>query len=221
MFDITSMLGSTNKDSGNSMSSFDFTGYAAIKNGSYGKLTKAYYSDGTKNVSSEKSSTSKASSKSSKASDDVDTTALTTLKKDANELKTSANALKKDDIKADDVKSFVNNYNKVLDQAGKVSSKEVAQDVKFMKSMTDTFGKVLSKIGVSVGDDGKLSVDEEKFSKADKSLVKSLLNDNYSYGEQIADKASAIAKDTEMSTSIYGNDATVSSALSSVYNQFI
>lgn len=221
MFDITSMLGSTGNDSGNSMSSFDFAGYAAIKNGSYGKLTKAYYSDSTKNVSTQKASTTKASSKTTKAEADVDTTGLTTLKKNADELRTSVNALKKDDIKADDVKSFVNNYNKVLDQAGKVSSKEVSQDVKLMKSMTDTFSKVLSKAGVSVGEDGRLSLDEGKFSKADKSLVKSLFADNYSYGDQIADKASAIAKDTEMSTSIYGNDATVSSALSSVYNQFI
>ena len=119
------------------------------------------------------------------------------------------------------VKDFANKYNKVIDQASKVSSKEVSQDVKFMTGMTDTFSKVLGKIGVTVGDDGKLSVDEEALGKADTATVKSLFGGNGTYGSQIADKAGNIYRDADMSSSIYGSNATTSSALSSVYNQFI
>ena len=50
MFDITSMLGSSGSNSNNAASSFDFTNYAAIKNGSYGKLVKSYYSGTTKSI---------------------------------------------------------------------------------------------------------------------------------------------------------------------------
>ena len=231
---ISSLLSSLNNSSSSgSAGTFDFASYAAIKNGSYGKLVKAYYADSTKSASSATDS-AKATTASMKAkADDVDKTGLTQLKKDANELKTAAEALAKDDLwkqtdgktdmtkVAGAVKDFANNYNKVVDQASKVSSKEISQDMKFMTGMTDTFTKVLGKIGITVGDDGKMSVDEEALKKADVATVKSLFNGNATYGSQIADKANTISRDTEMSTSLYGNDATVSSALSSVYNQFI
>lgn len=236
MFDITSMLGNSGSGSNNSVGTFDFANYAAIKNGSYGKLVKAYYADSAKSAkeSNDLASSAKSTSASkAKAAQDVDKTGLTTLKKNANELKSSAEALGKDELwKGKDgkvdmtavagaVKSFANDYNKVIDQSSKVNSKEVAQDVKFMTGMTDTFKKVLGRIGVTVGDDGKMSVDEEALKKADIATVRSLFEGNATYGEQIADKANSIAKDTEMSTGVYGNDATVSSALSSLYNQFV
>lgn len=236
MFDITSMLGNTNANSssGSSFGSFNFADYAAIKNGSYGKLVKSYYASGEKTVTQQKSASSKTADTSrAKTASKADDTGLTTLKKDADQLKTSTEALGKDDLWkaagdkadagriADAVKDFADKYNKVIDQASKVSSKEVATDVKFMKSMTDTFSKVLAKAGINVGDDGKLSVDTEALGKADNAVIKSLFSGNGTYGSQIADKASAINRDAELGSSIYGSDATTTSALTSVYNQFI
>ena len=235
---ISSLFNSLNANNSTVSGSIDLANYAAIKNGSYGKLVKAYYSSdsaqSTDNTTgSVKSSTDTSAAKKAAVREDVDKTGLTTLTKNANELKTSAEALSKEDLwKTSDgktdmtkvagaVKDFANSYNKVVDQASKVSSKEVAQDMKFMAGMTDTFTKVLGKAGITVGDDGKLSVDEEALKKADVSTVKSLFNGNGTYGSQIADKANSISKDAQMSTSLYSNDASVSSALSSVYNQFI
>ena len=227
-------LGSNNQTGSGSLGSLDLANYAAIKNGSYGKLVKAYYSDSDKSTESAAKATSNSTSaKKAAVKEEVDKTGLTTLKKDANELKSSAEALAKDDLwkttdgktdmtkVASAVKDFANNYNKVIDQASKVSSKEVAQDLKFMTGMTDTFSKVLGKIGITVGEDGKMSVDEDALKKADVATAKSLFNGNATYGSQIADKANNISKDADMSTSVYGSDASVSSALSSVYNQFI
>ena len=234
---ISTLFNSLGGSSSNSVSmGVDLANYAAIKNGSFGKLAKAYYGGGVKSADETKSSSvssSKTTEKSSSAKKDVDTTGLTQMKKDAESLKTSAEALSKDDLwkKTDGkedmtkiagaVKDFANSYNKVIDQAGKVNSKEVAQDMKFMTGMTGTFTKILDKIGVSVGEDGKLSIDEDKLKKADVATVKSIFNGNGTYGSQIAEKANGISKDTEISTSIYGNDATTSSALSSLYNQFV
>ena len=231
---LFSSLNANNNSNAGAMGSLDLANYAAIKNGSYGKLVKAYYSENKSAETKASTAASKSTqTKKAQAQADVDKTGLTTLKKDANELRSSAEALAKDDLwkgadgkvdmtkVAGAVKDLANDYNKVLDQASKVSSKEVAQDLKFMTGMTDTFKKVLGKIGVTVGDDGKMSVDEEALKKADVATVKSLFNGKATYGEQIADKANSIAKDTEMSTSLYSNDATVSGALSSLYNQFV
>ena len=212
---------------------FDFAGYASIKNGSYGKLVKSYYAEQTGAANKAASTTAKNTSKTSSKKADADTTGLSQMKKDAQELKSSAEKLVSDDLwkktdgkvdmskVASAVKDFAADYNKVIDQSAKVSSKEIGQDMKFMTSMTDTFSKVLSKVGVTVGSDGKMSVDEEKLAKADEATVKSLFNGNATYGSQIADKASAIARDADMNSSIYGSNAETSSTLSSIYNQLI
>ena len=234
MFDITSMLGNSNTNSNNSLGSFNFSDYAAIKNGSYGKLVKSYYGGTDKaNYEAKAASAKSSDSAKTKASTEVDKTGLTQIKKDADELRASAEALNSDDLwKAADgktdtakissaVKDFADKYNKVIDQSSKISSREVSQDVKFMTGMTDTFSKVLGKIGISVGEDGKLSVDDDKLKNADKATVKSLFDGSGTYGSQIADKAGSIYRDADMSSAIYGSNATTTSALSSVYNQYI
>ena len=66
-----------------------------------------------------------------------------------------------------------------------------------------------------------MTVDEEKLGKADEATLKSLFNGNATYGSQIADKASSIARDADMNSSIYGSNAEATSALSSIYNQLI
>lgn len=236
MFDITSMLGNSgsNSSSGGSLG-FNLADYAALKNGSYGKLVKSYYSGSARSVDEAKRSEAKSSNatKTRKAADEADNKEFTQIKKDADQLKASAQALGKEDVwkKTDGridtdkmvsaVKSFADSYNKVIDQASKVSSKEISQDVKFMTGMTDTFSKVLAKTGISVGDDGKLSVNEEALKKADTATVRSLFEGNGTYGSQIADKAGSIYRDADMGSAIYGSNATTTSALSSVYNQFI
>ena len=234
MFDISSMLGSSDSGSGNSMGSFDFANYAAIKNGSYGKLVKSYYAGTTKEVEAQKAQSSKASNTTKKTeTSEVDKTGLTQIKKDADQLKASAEALSKDDLwkKTDGkldtekitgaVKDFAANYNKVIDQASKVNSKEIAQDVKNMTGMTQTFSKVLDRIGVKVGDDGKMTVDEDALKKADTSIINSLFKGSGTYGSQIADKANSVYRDADMGSSIYDGNASTTSALTSVYNQFI
>ncbi len=234
MFDISSMLGSSDQGSGNSMGSFDFSNYAAIKNGSYGKLVKSYYAGTTKDIETQKAQTAKTSNTvKAKETTEVDKSGLTQIKKDADQLKASTEVLGKEDLwkKTDGkedtekitsaVKDFANNYNKVVEQSSKVNSKEIAQDMKNMTGMTETFSKVLGKIGINVGSDGKMTVDEEALKKADTSMIKSLFNGNGTYGSQIADKANSIYRDADITSSIYNGNATTSSALTSVYNQFI
>lgn len=226
-FNISSLF--SNLGSGSAFGSFNLSDYASIKNGSYGKLMKSYYTEQKQTSVTDKTPASKTEKKDTT----VDKTGLTQMKKDADTLKSAAEALDKDDIWkqtngsydmdkiADAVKSFANKYNDTVVQASKVNSKDIAQDVRYMSSMTSTMSKSLSKIGVTVGTDGKLSVNEDELKKSNVSSIKTLFSGAVSYGSQIADRAGEISKDAVMNSSIYGSNGTLSSSLSNIYNQWI
>lgn len=227
-FDISSLF--SNLGSGNSFSSFNFSDYASIKNGSYGKLVKQYYAEQKKTSVDDKATSTTSKTKKAEA---VDNAPLAQMKKEADGLKSAAEALNKDELWKQTngeydmdkivsaVKSFANEYNDTISQSSKVSSKDIGQDVRYMSSMTSTMSKALSKIGVSVGTDGKLSVDEDKLKEADVSSIKSLFSGTSTYGSQIADKASEISKDAIMSSSIYGSNGALSGSISSMFNKWI
>ena len=212
-------------------SPINFSDYAAIKNGSYGKLAKAYYAKQKDTDTVEKTS-SKVSTK-AKAKTDVDTTGLSKMKKDADSLKSAAETLndnnlwKKTDGKADmekiasAVSDFAKEYNDTINQVSKVSSKEVAQSAKYMTSMTGTMSNALSKIGISVGNDGKLSVDEDALKKSDVNKIQALFSGNNSYGMQIAKDANEISKATVMNTGTYAEDGSLTSTLSGLFNSWV
>ena len=225
-FDISSLFGGFNSNS--TFGSFNFSDYASIKNGSYRKLMKSYYAE-QKAPAKEKTPSVNNKSKEQTA----DKTGLTQMKKEADGLKSAADALNNDDLwKQTDgkydidkitsaVKTFVNEYNDTLTQASKVNSKEIAQDVRYMNSMTNTMSKALSKIGVTVGTDGKLSVNEDELKKANVTSIKSLFTGAVSYGSQTADRASEISRDAVMNSSIYGINGTSSSSMSNMFNKWI
>ena len=230
-FNISSMFGGFG--SNNSLGSFNFSDYASIKNGSYGKLMKSYYAEQKKSTRAEKTDKDTSSKINRKKEAAIDKTGLTQMKKEADGLKTAAEALNEDALwKQTDgkydmdkivsaVKTFANEYNDTLNQAAKVNSKDIAQDVRYMNSMTNTMSKALSKIGVTVGTDGKLSVNEDELKKANVTSIKSLFAGSVSYGYQISDRASEIARDTVMSSSVYSSNGALSSSLSNMFNKWI
>ena len=135
--------------------------YAAIKNGSYGKLMKAYYAKQDAEKLSGKGDTSQK---------------LTLMKTSADSLKKSADALndsslwekkkikKKDEktgeeIEVEDydwdkipkaVKSFVEDYNDVVKEAGESNTKDVLRNASWMTGMTDKNSNMLAKIGITI-----------------------------------------------------------------------
>ena len=225
-FNISSLFG--NLGSGNAFSSFNFSDYASIKNGSYRKLVKSYYAEKNRTPEADKATTAKVNKETA-----VDRTGLTQMKKEAEGLKSASEALNKEELwKQTDgaydmdkivsaVKSFASEYNDTIAQAAKVSSKEISQDVRSMNSMTNTMSKALSKIGVTVGTDGKLNVNEDELKKASVSNIKSLFTGSVSYGSQIADRASEVSRDADMNSSIYGSNGALSSSLSNMFNKWI
>lgn len=199
-YDFSSLLGGTTNPSGNLLSD-----YVSIKNGSYGKLMKAYYA--------------KMDSENASASGDS-TKKLTLMKSNADSLKKSADALnnaslwKKRKIKTTDeetgeeveeedydwdaitkaVKSFIEDYNSVVQQAGDSDTKNVLRNAAWMTGMTDKAQNLLSQVGITIGKGNKLELDEDALKKATNiATLKSLFTGYGSFADKIAQKAGSIS----------------------------
>ncbi len=176
--------------------------YASIKNGSYGKLMKAYYAKNKTDVSSTARKTATYKPNPAKKSKDSAET-LTKIKKDADNLKASADTLLKTgegslfegndrDALYKAFSSFVDNYNSVLDSAGKSDTATIQHRASMMASATQANKNLLAKVGITLNDN-RLSIDKEAFEAADLHSIKSLFNDNYSYANRISSYSSYIS----------------------------
>lgn len=186
----------------------NYSDYATIRNGSYYKLLNAYY--GKTGASDEvKEALSTSTSKD-------DTKTLARIEDSAESMKSSADALlatgkkslfekvtttdedgntttdyDKDAIyKA--VKQFADDYNTLLDNAVDSNTTSILRGARTMVNYSQANERMLNSIGITIGSDNKLTVDEETFKKADMSKVQSMFQTRGAYGYQIATQASLI-----------------------------
>ena len=218
--------------------------YASIKNGSYGKLMKAYYAkDGSSN---EVSSIAKEQNKSTISTSKDTAKTLSAIQGAADGLKESADKLiskstssvfSKIDVESKDeyglskttkeydldaiyksVSTFVNDYNSLIDKAGDSSTSSIANKLKSLIGTTSSNEKLLAKVGITIDKDNTLSIDKEKFQAADMTTVKSLFNGNSSYAYRVSAQASMIdfAASTESSkANTYKGNGSYSNSYSS------
>ena len=218
--------------------SFSLTDYAQIKNGSYGKLMKAYYAKVAKDAKA--SLTNSADSTDAASTEDVlsslttstnkKTTASTTGTADkttataANSLASTMSDLASASYTSDNIDSlyskvsdFVKNYNSTASAGTSSSISSVNNNNTWMQGTTASNKNLLSQIGITVGSDNKLTLDESAFKKADLTTVKDLFggNDSYSYGSQIGSRAQkmySLAATGGTSDSTYTGSASYSAA---------
>lgn len=205
---LFSSLGSS-KSTGSGLFGINLSEYASIRSGSYGKLMRSYFSmDSTKGTSKSDDSTKNTiedlATTTSTSKDSTKT--LAAIESDAKELTDSAKALytrsnnkvfTKDSGGSYDtdkiykaVKRFADDYNSMLDTAGKSSTNRISRSVSFMKNETSYNEKPLKEIGITVDEKtGKLSVDETTFKSADTEKIKNLFNGTGSYAYSVATKA--------------------------------
>lgn len=205
---LFSSLGSS-KSTGSGLFGINLSEYASIRSGSYGKLMRSYFSmystkgtsksdDSTKNTIEDLATTTSTSKDSTKT--------LAAIESDAKELTDSAKALytrsnnkvfTKDSGGSYDtdkiykaVKRFADDYNSMLDTAGKSSTNRISRSVSSMKNETSYNEKPLKEIGITVDEKtGRLSVDETTFKSADTEKIKNLFNGTGSYAYSVATKA--------------------------------
>lgn len=194
--------------------------YAAIKNGSYLKLMKAYYggssSDSVKkaveNQTTRKSTSTALTSEDTKAYNKVQTTTDTlkdsadallatgsksvfaqedVVTKDENGIETKSKAYNKEAIyKA--VNSFVTNYNAVIKATDATDDNNIARRTANMMNETTSNLKSLLSVGISVNSNGTLSLNKDEFMDSDMNTAKSLFNGNGSYAYKVSAQASMI-----------------------------
>ena len=188
---------------------FSLGDYAAIKNGSYKKLLKAYYAK----QDAEKSTISSDAMKNSslvKSSADA-------LKKSANALNNEALWEKKEDYDWDAitkaVKSFVDDYNSLVKLAGNSDSKDVLRNAVWMTGMTEANDNLLSKAGITVGKGNQMELNEDILKKADISTLKTLFTGHNSLADKIATKANSISNAAARTSGTYRNNGTYSNTL--------
>lgn len=201
---VNTLFSSMNKNvSGTSSIAGLQSEFSSIKNGSYSKLLKSYYNQ---NQSAE--STAKSDKSASKAKNSGMNETLSNIKSKADSLKTAADKLtatgdksvfeKKNgeydkDAIYKSVSSFVDSYNSAIGSTKDSTSSSVASAVNSMNRTTSVMSNSLSKLGISTGKDGKLSIDEETFKKADMDKVKTMFNGSSSYAANIASTASRLS----------------------------
>lgn len=158
-------------------------------------------------------------------------TAIRTVGNEAAELTSSAKVLtdtgknslfgSKDAYDADKtykaVSDFVSNYNDTVTALSKTDNANIRTSGSSMTRMTGIMKNSLSAAGINVGVDGKLSIDEEAFKKADMSTVKSLFNGNGSYAQIVSSSAARVQLSAN-TQQLYGGSVYGSNG--SYYNAF-
>ncbi|MCM1186573.1 MAG: hypothetical protein NC345_08595 [Lachnospira sp.] len=243
--DYSSLFGGGAPYIDNGMGGINVSDYAMIKNGSYGKLLKAYYAKQDADKLSQSGDSSKT---------------LMLMRSSADSLKKSAEALgdaslyekkkfkKKDeetgeeteawdydwDAIAKAVKTFVDDYNSVVEQAGNSETKNVLRNAAWMTSITEKAGNLLSKAGITIGKGNKLEFDEEALKKKTTgtsgiefdniSSLRSLFTGYGSFASQIAQKASAISSAAARTKGVdktYNKNGAYSDTLSKLFGSTV
>ena len=218
---LFSSFSNSNSNSGSGVDSLSsiLSDYSSIKNGSYGKLLKAYYGTNT--------SSSVSSIVDDKTASEDDAATISKLKSSASELKAASDELMKTEEDPEKmykaVSDFTDKYNNMVKTAVDSNNQRILTTAANMTTSTVSNRNLLEKIGVKINDDNTLSVDEEKFKAADMSTVKTLFGTHGSYAYGISTKASFIEmyakSDAQKTSGLYGQNASYdSAAVSSGYN---
>ena len=115
----------------------------------------------------------------------------------------------------DAVNSFVEDYNSTVDSIKNTYNTTIRNTGDGMKRMAGIMKNSLSNVGITVGDDGKLSLNEETFKNADFSRVKSLFNGGSSFAGIVSTSASRIASQSTVNAQAYNTGLYASSLLGS------
>lgn len=210
--------GSSSFGTGSIFSSSNFGDLALMKNGVYKKMIRSYYEKVEGSSDTKKETTNQFTNVRDKVAKEKENAlkiskeneALSSMKSTAKSLETNAKSLAGMDFDGSTkeeiysaVKKMADSYNSVVDSAGKTGLTSISQSVKWMTDSASVREKQLKKLGITVGTNGKLSIDEEKFKAANLTDIKSLMAGKSSYVSGLAQRATGLYNlaSNQMSTS--------------------
>lgn len=193
----SSLLGGGSASGGTGASTL-LTDYASIKNGSYGKMMKAYYAK--QKAAEEAEDDSTTSKKKSKTT--TDAAAASAAKKfydtasKMNGLNYSADNI---DELYDKVSAFIKDYNSMITSASKSKNSTVQSQADSLNDYVYQNYKLLAKVGITMNSDRTLSVDEDTFKKVNEKTgstnvptLTTLFKGIGSFADKATDRASRI-----------------------------
>lgn len=245
-FLFDSLNNNNSNASNNIFNAIDLSEYHSIKSGVYGKALKTYYAQQAEDTDSAKTEKD-SSKKNSKESTAVDK--LTEVNGNASALADSADKLitrgsdslfrKKDiTVKKEDgtseivedydadaiynaVSDFAKKYNSFLTSMKNSGSDKIEGEVEGLTSLVEGYETSLNNIGITIGEDNKLSVAADKFKAADMNDVKKLFNGNTSFAYVASTRASVIGATANSEANVmknYKSNGSYENALSSMGN---
>ncbi len=181
-----------------------------MRSGAYTRMLRSYYDkygvENSEKSSSKKKTESNAyeteiSTKLESLQGNTTNTILSDVKSAAGSLDTAAQAVadldydksSREEIYSQ-VKKMVDGYNAVVKNANKSDIVSISQSVDWMKADSKSMATELKEIGITVGSDGKLALNEDAFSKAELSSVKELFEGSSGFASAVAKRASGIQK---------------------------
>ena len=97
------------------------------------------------------------------------------------------------------MKSFVSDYNTLITAGSKVNDLSMSSKMSGLVKETNSHADMLASVGITIGKDNKLVLDEEKLAGAEIDNFVKLFKGSGSYGDNISFKASEIARQANSS----------------------
>lgn len=201
--------GSSTSDSG--MSSL-LTDYASIKNGSYGKMMKAYYAKAAADEDDE--SSSKKTSSGSGEKDTLTASSASSAYKSAEKLSTMEFSEDNLDEAYNAVSDFVKNYNSLIKNGSSSKNSDVQKQAEYLYDTMYSNYKLFVKVGITLNADRTLSLDEDTFKKGNTSTMKTLFNGAGSFADKVSYKASQMYRYANEGKSVTAKNYTSSGTYS-------
>lgn len=210
----SALLGGTGSSSGTDTSSL-LADYASIKNGSYGKMLKAYYAKlSAKEDDDDDSSSSKTKSSGSNVKDTLTASAASSAYKSAEKLGTMEFSEDNLDEAYNAVSDFVKNYNSLIKNGSSSENTSVQKQAQYLYDTMYSNYKLFAKIGITLNTDRTLSLNEDTFKKGNTSTMKTLFNGPNSFADKVSYKASQMYRYANEGKSVTAKNYTSSGTYS-------
>lgn len=192
----SSLLGGSSSSGGFDSSSL-LSDYASIKNGSYGKMMKAYYA---KQKAAEKAEDPDSVAKNSKTTKDAaSASAARKFYETASKMSGLDYSEGNIDELYDKVSAFVKDYNSLIKSASNSKNASVQAQADALNDYTYQNYKLFAKVGITMNSDRTLSIDEDTFKKVNEKTgatnvptLTTLFKGVNSFADKAADRASKI-----------------------------
>ncbi len=90
--------------------------------------------------------------------------------------------------------TFIKDYNDLMKNALESVNSNVIHQADYLRNLVNSNKSALDRMGVTIGGDNTLSIDEDKFKAADMNNVKDLFSGAYSFAEKMTDRVNQIYK---------------------------